>query len=246
VTGAELARIPIAELVSALGREPERFSPNAALRPVVQDAMLPTVASVLGPSELLYHAQIRDLYKHFGVFRPCLLPRPNAVLIDRRTERLMEKLHVDINDLLRDGPVAVKDAAARAGDESDLRGRMTAKLAAISASLADVHRLLEDETRDTGLLKAAEKLAESLSAGELKLHERLDQYLLRRSETASGQADRIGQTLWPSGTPQERWLGWLAPLVSQYGPGAPAWVAHQMSLDASHVHVIRLGEMNAG
>jgi uncharacterized protein YllA (UPF0747 family) len=232
--------------LAILELSPDRFSPNAALRPVVQDAILPTVASVLGPSELLYHAQIRDLYKHFGVFRPCLLPRPNAVLVDRRTERLMEKLRVSIDDLLHGGPAALKAAAAHAGDEADLRGRTTAKLASIAASLAELHGLLESETRDTGLLKAAEKMAETLNAGEARLHERLEQFLLRRAETASGQAERIGQTLWPNGSPQERWLGWLAPLVSQYGPEAPTWVARQMTLDASHIHVIHLGAMNTG
>ncbi len=246
VSGAELARLPAGELLAVLDRSPGRFSPNAALRPVVQDAILPTVASVLGPSELLYHAQIRDLYGHFGVFRPCLLPRPSAVLVDRRTGRLMEKLRVGIDDLLHGGPTALKAAAAHAGDESDLRGRTTAKLAAVSASLAELHGLLDSETRDTGLLRAAEKMAESLNAGEAKLHERLEQFLLRRAETASGQAGRIAQALWPNGSPQERWLGWLAPLVAQYGPEAPAWVARQMTLDASHIHVIHPGAMNAG
>src|SRR5216684_6925321 len=37
------------ELVHLTHREPENFSPNALLRPVVQDYLLPTVASIAGP-----------------------------------------------------------------------------------------------------------------------------------------------------------------------------------------------------
>jgi len=38
------------ELLSAIQSEPENFSPNALLRPVIQDFLLPTVACIGGPS----------------------------------------------------------------------------------------------------------------------------------------------------------------------------------------------------
>ena len=46
-----------AALLEILESEPERLSPNALLRPVFQDAILPTTAYVGGPAEIAYFAQ---------------------------------------------------------------------------------------------------------------------------------------------------------------------------------------------
>ncbi len=246
-TGEELARFSADELIAHLHEFPGRFGPGAALRPIVQDAILPTAGAVLGPSELVYHAQIRDLYAHFNVFRPALLPRPSALLIDRRTERLIEKLGLDPVALYRGGPDDLMRHAAGAADDLGLRGRVESGLAESLTSLHALRDLLESETRDTGLVKAAEKMAQSVSASESKLRERLDQFLLRRAETVSEQVERISHALWPMGQQQERWLGWLAPLLAQYGMNAPAWVAEQVSLNmapnTAQVQIVRLAAM---
>ena len=57
--GWHAARQPYstAELLAILDAEPERLSPNALLRPVFQDAILPTSAYVGGPAEVAYFAQ---------------------------------------------------------------------------------------------------------------------------------------------------------------------------------------------
>ena len=51
------------ELLAILDAEPERLSPNALLRSVFQDSILPTSAYVGGPSEVAYFAQSQVLYE---------------------------------------------------------------------------------------------------------------------------------------------------------------------------------------
>ncbi len=62
-----------AVLARRLAKAPAELSPNAALRPLVQDAVLPVAARVLGPAEWEYHRQIQA---GFGVldlpFAPAL------------------------------------------------------------------------------------------------------------------------------------------------------------------------------
>ncbi len=63
------------ELVARLATRPEELSPNAALRPLVQDRILPIATAVLGPSEWNYHRQLRPLFDLLEVRFPAALPR---------------------------------------------------------------------------------------------------------------------------------------------------------------------------
>jgi len=68
------------------------YSPSALSRPLIQDAILPNVATVLGPAEMAYHCQITPAYERIGVEQPMLVNRHQAVLMDPRTERLLTKV----------------------------------------------------------------------------------------------------------------------------------------------------------
>ena len=60
------------DLLAILDSAPERLSPNALLRPVFQDFLLPTVAYIGGPAEISYFAQSQVLYDAIlGRTHPC-------------------------------------------------------------------------------------------------------------------------------------------------------------------------------
>ena len=93
---ANAKNFTIDELRSIAKETPSRFSPSALARPIVQDAILPTVASILGAAEIAYHAQITDAYSAVGIAQPVPFVRHHAVLLDRKTERNLEKVGADI------------------------------------------------------------------------------------------------------------------------------------------------------
>ena len=70
---------------------PETFSPNVLLRPIVEDALFPTVCYVSGPNELAYLAQLRKVYEHFGVPMPLFFPRASATILDSASARFLAK-----------------------------------------------------------------------------------------------------------------------------------------------------------
>ncbi len=67
------------------------LSPNALLRPVVQDSMLPTVAYIGGPAEIAYLAQSEALYRAILGRMPVAVPRTGFTILDQRSEKLMER-----------------------------------------------------------------------------------------------------------------------------------------------------------
>ena len=69
------------------------LGPNVVLRPLLQDLLLPNAATVCGPSEVRYRAQLGPVYRYAGIPRPPLVPRLRAVLLPpgRPTEAAREE-----------------------------------------------------------------------------------------------------------------------------------------------------------
>jgi bacillithiol biosynthesis cysteine-adding enzyme BshC len=100
------------KLQSWLAERPVDFSPNVLLRPLVQDTLLPTLAYVAGPSELAYLGQAQVLYQAFGRPQPVVFPRAAFTLLDSRTDRLMEKYKLSLEDVWQgEGHLSQKIAA---------------------------------------------------------------------------------------------------------------------------------------
>ena len=85
-----------------------QLSPNALLRPVVQDSMLPTVAYIGGPAELAYLAQSEVIYRAILGRMPVALHRAGFTLLDGRSSKLMTRYGLTLADCAH-GEDAVRD-----------------------------------------------------------------------------------------------------------------------------------------
>ena len=87
------------ELVHLTHTEPEKFSPNALFRPVVQDFLLPTAAYIAGPAEISYFAQSEVVYRHLLGRMPVMLPRAGFTLVDARANKLLRRYGLTAEDV---------------------------------------------------------------------------------------------------------------------------------------------------
>ena len=87
------------ELAHMTHTEPEKFSPNALFRSVVQDFLLPTAAYVGGPAEISYFAQSEVIYRQLLGRMPVMLPRAGFTLVDAKAAKLLRRYRLTVEDV---------------------------------------------------------------------------------------------------------------------------------------------------
>ena len=81
---------------------PERFSPNVVLRPLYQECILPNLAYLGGPAEVVYWLQLKGVFDAHSVPFPILLPRNFGLVVSAAQQARIEKLDIEIQDLFAD------------------------------------------------------------------------------------------------------------------------------------------------
>jgi len=197
-----------------LAAEGERFSPDALLRPLLQDWLFPTVAYVGGPAELAYHVQMRPLYDFWGLEPPIPWPRFSATLVPPGAARRLEQLQLEPADLLGSREELLTRLLAREGRLGDLE-RFQAARESAHRSLAELTLPLAELSDDIG------RFAASTSAKIQGLLDKLEEHLHRKiksgNEDVVRRLDALRQELAPDGNPQERVLN-LLPWLALFGP----------------------------
>jgi bacillithiol biosynthesis cysteine-adding enzyme BshC len=205
-------RMSVEETLELLDAEPERFSPNALLRPLTQDAILPTAAYLGGPAEIAYQAQIASAYRHFGIPRPVISPRPGVTLLEPAVARALEAEELDLSDLAGE-PEAVLARWARK-TYPEVETAFAATRGALEREMSGVERTLAalDPT-----LRAATEAARGRALHQVAgLHEKAIRVLKKRDQDRAERLRRTRDALWPGGTFQERGLG-LVGLIARHG-----------------------------
>ncbi len=87
------------EILTEVSKNPERFSPNALMRPVYQEMILPNLCYIGGGGELAYWLQLKSCFKSFIIPFPIILLRNSALLISEKQQGKLEKLSVTPSEL---------------------------------------------------------------------------------------------------------------------------------------------------
>ena len=180
---------------------PEEFSPDVLLRPVVQNALFPTVGVVLGPAEVAYYAQIGGLHDHFDAPRPATLARTSVTLLERSTLQRLAEHDIDIESLRTDADREVA-RVLRARFPPDIELKLQAATQRINTSVAELGADLSrfDPALGATVRAAAARIDRQMNTVSDKAHAAHR----RREHTAQAQIRSVALHLFPRGGLQER------------------------------------------
>jgi bacillithiol biosynthesis cysteine-adding enzyme BshC len=192
------------ELLAILDAAPERISPNALLRPVFQDVILPTAAYIGGPAEIAYFAQSAVLYeKLLGRITP-VLPRLSATLIEPAIGEVMARHEVSLPDAMTTAEALAQRLGARAMPIAGKR-----KIAAVGNALEVELKALTEylSEMDESLGRSATVSASKMRYQMNRLRRMAATFELQKEASLRKHADAMTLNLYPDGHLQERLLG---------------------------------------
>ncbi|HEX4576420.1 MAG TPA: bacillithiol biosynthesis cysteine-adding enzyme BshC [Edaphobacter sp.] len=203
------------ELMAILETAPEQLSPNALLRPVFQDAVLPTAAYIGGPAEIAYFAQSSVLYEAIlGRITP-VLPRLSATLLEPAIAAVMDKDEVQLPDAMTTAEALAQRLGARAMPVEAKR-KLAAVGNAVEKELAALNEYLSG--MDESLGRAAEVSGSKMLYQMNRLRRMAATYELQKEASLRKHAEAITLQVFPDGHPQERVVAgvWF---MAKYGDG---------------------------
>lgn len=157
-TGGRPALLTAEEARRILAEQPERFSPSALMRPIVEDYVIPTVAYVGGPSERKYYAQVGGLYRAMGIPNPAILSRPSFTVVDQASAVAFEHAtHAPLSSAIAG---RAREAVGRAGIPSSVKKAYDAMLE-LRAPIEQLDRELDPLLRQ-GAKRIVQRRAEDL------------------------------------------------------------------------------------
>ena len=209
---------PRQEWLHRIDTQPQHFSPNALLRPVIQDYLLPTAAYFGGPAEIAYYAQSSVVYERLLGTMPVILPRADFTLIDPKAARLLKKYRLGVEDVWKGLQHLLKQMYAEAVPKKVARefassvANIEEQVQKLQAAVAKV-----DPTVQGALARAEKRIRYQVEKMRRQTGTALDHHeeLIRR------HAEFLENLLYPQKQLQSRDLNFL-PFLARFGPSGLA------------------------
>lgn len=215
------------ELLELLESHPERFSNNVLTRPLMQDYVLPVLATVLGQGEMAYWAIPHQAFKVMGGQMPLIIPRMSFTVIEGTLHKHMDKYGLSFTDV-RLGLDDKRKEWLTAQDELKIEERFEQAKAAFTAMYEPLIEQLGGI--QAGLLKLGnsnkDKIMDQISFLQGKALDAMG----KQNEAALRQWERIELSVMPLGKLQERVYNMMY-YLNRYGPG---WLEELMAVPADY------------
>jgi len=192
------------ELLKLLESQPASFSPNALLRPVYQEAVLPNIAYIGGGGEIAYWMQIKGVFEALEIPYPLLRVRDSFVLLNDKQVEDMNELGLSLTDLKRDYHELIKEIALEEVSIDIELDREKAALKEIEAQLND-----KVEHINKGLLSMVGAEFTKMEKSLERIESKMIKAEKSRHEQKGKKIQKLQDKIYPKGGFQERYENFL-------------------------------------
>lgn len=185
---------------------PKCLSNNVVTRPLMQEAMLPTLAFVAGPGEIAYWALLKEAFHLMELKMPIIEPRLSLTLITRPVQRALKQVGLTAEEVLEQRlPKYVTSWKKEQQNEAFLR-----ELTETKQMLYERYDHLLGTTEEVALQQSIKRNYEYHLKQFTWLENREKQLMMERNKTKIQQFQLIEEQVYPDFQLQER-------LYSPYG-----------------------------
>ncbi|MBN1550071.1 bacillithiol biosynthesis BshC [bacterium] len=184
-----------------------QYSPGAALRLICQDAVIPVLVTVGGPTELLYQWQISPLYNVLSVRRSALFPRISATFIEDRIRH-----SANCWNLYPDGIFTSLELLENYPGTVDLPDEYQSIKISGDRLITEIRHVFKDDRPPW-----MNKIENSLSYQLNKLYGRLTDEHLSSQGKGRAELEKIAGAVYPRRNLQEREVN-IFHFLGRYGP----------------------------
>ena len=224
------------ELNSIVENSPELISPNVVLRPICQDAILPTIAYVGGPSEVAYFAQLKPVYEFFDVQMPVIYPRASVTIMEEKVKNILEKFQVDFTEIWSDiDPLLIRIAEQVSEVKVDvLFDQLHRRIhEAVAESRFGIQQI--DPTLSGAIDSTLSRIESQLNV----LKEKAQSAQQRRQEVTIKQIQKVAANIFPKSNFQEREFN-VVYYMNKYGPDFVKWLSGEIIIERFQHQLIEL------
>ncbi len=205
--GYKLERVGKTFSLSGIKREiqecPVNFSSNVALRPMVQDYIFPTLATVAGPGEVSYFSQLKMIYDLFQIDMPVIYPRESYALLPPDVQQLISKYQISPGSVLYDWELAKKSVLREQAPVDSVKIVEEAK-----GRIKQEHNRFFQEisAMDAEIWKQQRENFERISIQLEYIRKKSEKLYFKRQKQMRKELNYIRNFLYPHGKLQERQL----------------------------------------
>jgi len=192
------------ELLEEAEQFSERFSPNALMRPLYQETVLPNLVYFGGGGEIAYWLQLKTLFTNLGLTFPLLRVRDSYVLLSAKQIQLLDSLNYSVLDLKQNIDDLTKSFVKQNStsdigmvDELRLFNQLKTKLS------------LKVKSKDIGIQRFIEGELVKFESQLNKIEKKLIQNEKKAFDKTIKQIQRLKDKIYPKNGFQERFENFL-------------------------------------
>ncbi|MBB4806574.1 bacillithiol biosynthesis cysteine-adding enzyme BshC [Chryseobacterium defluvii] len=153
------------EILYELENYPEKFSPNALMRPVYQEKILPNMAYIGGNAEIMYWLELKDYFSAVNIPFPILIPRNSMLFVKEKTLKKMEKLDLKIEDFFGNFTTIINNKIL---NDSAVLKLLEEKENQLVHNFSELRSVAETTEKSFGNMVKAEEVRQLKSFGRMK------------------------------------------------------------------------------